>query len=58
MSSATRVVNQRRKTLADKWQATFQEMRKRAHLTEDEARAIRTYVEVDLVAAHAPTLAH
>ena len=39
---------------AEKWQATVQERRKRAHLDEEEARVIREYVEVDLVPAHVP----
>ena len=41
----------------EKWQATFREMKKRAHLTDDEAAVIQRYVEVDLVASHAPVVA-
>lgn len=39
------------------WQATFAEMRKKAKLNEDEAAVIQRYVEVDLVASHAPLAA-
>jgi hypothetical protein len=39
---------------AEKWDATFREMKKRAHLNDEEALVIRRYVEVDLVASHAP----
>ena len=39
---------------AAKWQETFAEMRKKAKLNEAEAEAIQRYVEIDLVASHAP----